>query len=329
VTFNYTAKSKTGERVAGTIEAGDRIAAIRAVERLGYVPIAFNQETGRANASIDRRVGQDASAFSTEPGGAGQALLPASHISSPVSLGADAPSPRIPLVTAPGQSTSDASVGSALPNAVHAARQRHWCLTTFLLLLSISSLGSAIQFHWAMLEHGPDGKEWIPWLCDTSAGTYVVSAIALFCWKKWGFYSYVATASIMFVVSLILGGATPIRALLGFSEVAMRVAGLYGVLHVGKGKAAWPQLEPCAQSHSDSPSLSCPKCFKKDIQLPSKWYVFALFIVAMLVWASLPAKGMSRETVKDIGVVLLFYAIYRTWPRRHCCKACGYRWKPV
>lgn len=37
--LNYTARSRTGERVTGTIEAEDRTAAIRAIERLGHVPI--------------------------------------------------------------------------------------------------------------------------------------------------------------------------------------------------------------------------------------------------------------------------------------------------
>lgn len=41
--FNYTARTRTGSRVEGQIEAGDRRAALVAIDRLGHVPVAVSQ----------------------------------------------------------------------------------------------------------------------------------------------------------------------------------------------------------------------------------------------------------------------------------------------
>jgi type II secretory pathway component PulF len=49
LTFSYKAKDKTGQRVEGTVEANDRMAALRQVEKLGLIPISIG--TGEAGAS--------------------------------------------------------------------------------------------------------------------------------------------------------------------------------------------------------------------------------------------------------------------------------------
>lgn len=41
-TFSYTARSKTGEKISGTIEAGETIEAMRKLESMGLVPISLN-----------------------------------------------------------------------------------------------------------------------------------------------------------------------------------------------------------------------------------------------------------------------------------------------
>jgi hypothetical protein len=86
--------------------------------------------------------------------------------------------------------------------------------------------------------------------------------------------------------------------------------------------------------------LCCPKCFKTDIQRPSSKVVFAVWVVAFLLWPSIlnrvffvlllsiiPMRAMTLETINSIVLILLFYAVYKTWPRRNRCKACGHRWK--
>jgi type II secretory pathway component PulF len=48
--FKYTARSKTGEKVDGVIEASDRRAALQQIERMGHVPVAV-AEAGAAAAA--------------------------------------------------------------------------------------------------------------------------------------------------------------------------------------------------------------------------------------------------------------------------------------
>ena len=66
----------------------------------------------------------------------------------------------------------------------------------------------------------------------------LVCAIGLFRWKKWGFWGFVGSASIVFVINLSIGLSLG-AALAGLLGVAI----LYGVLHIGKERKGWPQLE--------------------------------------------------------------------------------------
>jgi type II secretory pathway component PulF len=50
-TFSYKAKDKTGQRVEGSIEAADRLAAMRQVEKLGYIPISLSAGETLATAA--------------------------------------------------------------------------------------------------------------------------------------------------------------------------------------------------------------------------------------------------------------------------------------
>ncbi len=66
----------------------------------------------------------------------------------------------------------------------------------------------------------------------------VVSAVAILRWKKWGFWLFASTSFITFGINYSLGlsFATSIVGLLG-------IAILYGVLHMGRDKKGWTQLE--------------------------------------------------------------------------------------
>ena len=48
--FKYTAKSREGKSVEGTVDASDRRGAIAAVERLGLVPITVAEKSAVAEA---------------------------------------------------------------------------------------------------------------------------------------------------------------------------------------------------------------------------------------------------------------------------------------
>ena len=66
----------------------------------------------------------------------------------------------------------------------------------------------------------------------------LVFAIALLRWKEWGFWGFVATSVVIFFVNLSFGFSLG-RALLGL----LGVANLYGVLHIGKERQGWSQLD--------------------------------------------------------------------------------------
>ncbi len=53
--FKYTARSKTGDKVEGSIEAQDRRAALQQVERLGHVPVSVTEAGAAAPAAADAK----------------------------------------------------------------------------------------------------------------------------------------------------------------------------------------------------------------------------------------------------------------------------------
>jgi len=66
----------------------------------------------------------------------------------------------------------------------------------------------------------------------------LVCAIALFRWKKWGFWGFVASALVTFFLNLTIGLGLG-SAFFGLLGVAI----LYGVLHIGKEEKGWSQLD--------------------------------------------------------------------------------------
>ena len=66
----------------------------------------------------------------------------------------------------------------------------------------------------------------------------LVCAIALFNWKKWGFWGFIISSIVTLVINLNigLGVAQSLSGLIG-------VAVLYGVLQIGKENKGWPQLD--------------------------------------------------------------------------------------
>jgi hypothetical protein len=66
----------------------------------------------------------------------------------------------------------------------------------------------------------------------------LVCAIALFAWKKWGFYGFIVSSIFSFAINLTIG-IPVVHALMGIVGVAV----LYGVLQIGNGDKGWPQLD--------------------------------------------------------------------------------------
>ena len=84
----------------------------------------------------------------------------------------------------------------------------------------------------------PDMPSWALPVLASCAALNVVFAIALFAWKKWGFYGFVGTSIVALIVNL-RSGVGIIPALFGLLGVVI----LYAVLHIGGARKAWPQLE--------------------------------------------------------------------------------------
>jgi hypothetical protein len=120
-------------------------------------------------------------------------------------------------------------------------KQRHGCLTAWLVVVIIlNSLTTLIYlFGSSAIASGlPSSRTWAIPLLAVLAVANVAFAVALFLWKRWGFYGFVATSIVSFGVNLALG-VNVVQALFGLVGVAI----LFGVLQIGNENKGWPQLE--------------------------------------------------------------------------------------
>ena len=82
-------------------------------------------------------------------------------------------------------------------------------LTTFLIYLIISSLlymfNSLISTFTEQLTYTPVYPRWTVWISSIISLIYVVSAIAIWMWHKWGVYAFGTAAVMMIVINLIAG----------------------------------------------------------------------------------------------------------------------------
>lgn len=72
----------------------------------------------------------------------------------------------------------------------------------------------------------------------------VVCAIALFLWKKWGFWGFCASSVAALVVNLSVGSRGISQVISSTLVSLVLVLVLFGVLHIGrKENKGWPQLK--------------------------------------------------------------------------------------
>ena len=120
-------------------------------------------------------------------------------------------------------------------------KQRHGCLTTWLILMIIANTLAAVIYLFAsapIQKQLPGSPEWLFPVMALFSVINLICAVALLKWKKWGFLGFCASsiAVLLFNLSAGLGTGTSLGGLLG-------AAILYGVLHIGKEDKGWPQLE--------------------------------------------------------------------------------------
>ncbi len=119
-------------------------------------------------------------------------------------------------------------------------KQRHGCLTAWLtLMIILNSIYSLVYLASALGTSSDLRLPSVALLLLSLVGiANIACAIALFKWRKAGFYGFIGTSAVTFVVNLSIGlGIVP--SLLGLGGVGM----LYGVLQFGKEQSGWRQLD--------------------------------------------------------------------------------------
>jgi uncharacterized membrane protein (DUF2068 family) len=120
-------------------------------------------------------------------------------------------------------------------------KQRHGCLTAWLLLVIAASSLTAIFYLFAqgaIAKNLPSGTRWVVPTMTVMGILNVVFAVALFRWKKWGFFGLVTTGLVGLVINLAAGlnAASALGSLLGLVI-------LFALLQIGSERKGWTQLE--------------------------------------------------------------------------------------
>ncbi len=122
-------------------------------------------------------------------------------------------------------------------------KQRHGCVTAWLIFMIVASAISALTYLFArgliseMMPGTGDSPLFI--LLGFVAILNVIFAIMIFQWKRIGFYGFIVTGVIAFVINLIMG--------IGVGQSVMGLVGigiLYAILQIEQeGESAWKQLD--------------------------------------------------------------------------------------
>jgi len=148
-------------------------------------------------------------------------------------------------------------------------KNRHGCLTAWLVLIIIMNSVTALSYLMYLLGSGmftqvlqsqafqsqiPQSQMLqIQMLLNTPVWVFtvfivfaifnVVCTIALFMWKKWGFWGFCATSAVVLVVNLVYFSRGTVLILISVLSGLLVVLILFGVLHIGKKNKGWSQLK--------------------------------------------------------------------------------------
>jgi hypothetical protein len=120
-------------------------------------------------------------------------------------------------------------------------KQRHGCLTAYLVLAIIANSATALIYLFgaaAIKRSAPNMPDWAFPVLIVLVLFNLACAVALLRWKKWGFWGLVGSAVVTLGVNLTIGLGLS-SAMVGFLGVIL----LYGVLHIGQENKGWPQLD--------------------------------------------------------------------------------------
>jgi len=120
-------------------------------------------------------------------------------------------------------------------------RKRHGCLTIWLVVvIGANSIAALTNYFMQdeLMEQFPGTPEWVITGLFLLALVNVACGIALFMWKKWGFW--------VFLLSSLAGVWLNLEMGVGFLQALgslFGVAILFLVLNIGKERKGWHQLE--------------------------------------------------------------------------------------
>jgi len=120
-------------------------------------------------------------------------------------------------------------------------KQRHGFLTAWLVILIAGNSLAIVTNLLAVLAFKQDfqiDSGWVFMVLVVGGVLNIFFAIALFRWEKWGFYGFIATTILAFLVSSSFG-ASRFQAYCGLIGLAV----LFAALQSGNGNKAWKQLE--------------------------------------------------------------------------------------
>lgn len=123
---------------------------------------------------------------------------------------------------------------------MEASKSRHGCLTAFLVFMIVANSATVIFYLFgsdAISRALPNAPGWVFIVLAVFSAFNLVCAIALFRWKKWGFWGFCLSGVVALVINVSIGLGVG-RSLSGLIGIAI----LYGVLHIGKDNKGWPQL---------------------------------------------------------------------------------------
>lgn len=147
-------------------------------------------------------------------------------------------------------------------------KKRHGCLAAWLVLVIISGAFTFLSYLMAILGKGmmrrllqspiyqnPSLKDqvqqlkmflnipaWFFMILMSLAAFSIIGAAALFAWRKWGFWCFLASNVVMLTLNIVFMSSDTISIILQVAAYSLMALILFGVLHIGRENKGWPQL---------------------------------------------------------------------------------------
>jgi len=121
-----------------------------------------------------------------------------------------------------------------------APKQRHGCLTltlmVYLFVCGFVAIALTVKSD-LFREKYPTITEPLLWALTTMAVLNILCLLALYYWRRWGFYGFAIINSLVFSLNLYTT-----RDVIEAVPSLVGIAILYGVLHIGGEKSGWAQM---------------------------------------------------------------------------------------